>query len=472
MATAARPLARLALPGLAVALAALWPLSAYAVGPLALPAALLVAGAVLAIIRRPEIGIAISLVIVPLRRYEPAGLSFQPVKVLLPALAVSMLVYAALLARREGPRRTPAFVLATAAFIVLTLISALSGIQPQNSVGAVSHVLTAGVLVLATVQICRRPDQVAVLAAGAVGGLAVAGTQGDFQQALGQVSDIAFVANGVAVGRIEGSFGHPNQLAGFLAVLLPIAVALALSKRLRPSFRALAAFAAAVAVPAMLFTYTRGAIIGLGGGSLLWLAIVRPRRLALVVVVLLAGYVALGPSVLAARFKEVNSGDVSLRSDLWGAALDIYSEAPLLGVGIANFGPAYENLAVNVSTPTQLRLLHGDQVLVPPHANDLYLTWLAEGGILGLVCLLALGTLAVQTALRGTRSTDPVIRTVSLGLGAAWLTFALHNVLEITLLDVLEPMLVLTVAIAGLTSAPPGRPRRHGDGVRWNARDV
>jgi len=431
-----------------VLVALLWPWSAYAVSPVALPAMLGVTAAFVATVRRPEIGIALALAIAPVAALPVGGT--RPFAFALAALAVGLLVYGPL-AMRDGAGRLPAVAVSALVFLGLAVASALQALEPAEALSDLTWLAVAVALMVATLQICRTRRQAVVVAIGAVAGLGVAAAHGLVQRATGQISDISFVSGGEVVQRISGAFGHPNQYAGVLAVLIPLAAAMAAGRGLPTRVRAGAAAALALALPALAFAYTRGAIIGLLAGGLLWLAVLRPRAAvaSVLVAVVVAGLFA--PAALRERFETESGGDVTLRADIWSSALDIYADHPLLGAGVGNFGEAYGSLPSS-DTSSQRRLLHTDQVLVPPHAQNLYLNLLAEQGTLGLFGFGALALLALGTAARGSRSRDPVTRTIALGVGAGLLTLAVHNLLEVTIFgERLEvSVLVLVAAVAVL----------------------
>lgn len=437
------------------ALILLWPLSAYAYGPAVMPVLVLAMGAAALVIKRPEYGIALAIALTPFHRLaiSTEGGGFQPVKFVVPVLAVGLLAYGLIVIRDERPLRASALMLAVFTFLSVVLVSAIQGLEPSKSVGEILRLSTAAVLFLATLQICRRNSQLWVVAGGAVAGLLLGALQGLAQQASGQFSDISLAIEGEEVGRIAGSFGHPNQYAGYLAVLMPLAAVLFMSRPVPSPLRWLSGFALAAALPALNFAYTRGAIIGLVVGVLAWLVIMRRRGALVVAVVAICVAVLAAPSVLQERFSDANGGEVTLRADLWGSALDIYSKRPLLGVGIDNFANAYATLPINPTFSTQRRLLHTREVVVPPHAQNVYLTILAEQGLLGLLTFAALFVLALLTAYRASLASDLGVRAVGLGVGAGLLTFALHNLLDLTLLEVIQPLLVLVAALAAVGSA-------------------
>jgi O-antigen ligase len=437
------------------ALILLWPLSAYSFSPALMPIVVLALGAGALVVKRPEYGIAIAVALVPFHRLAIGieGGGFQPVKFLVPLMAVGLLAYGLIVIRDERPLQASALMVAIFGFLAVVLVSAIQGLEPSKSVGEILRVSTAAILFLATLQICRQVNQVWVVAGGAVAGLLGAALQGLAQQALGLFSQISLAVEGEEVGRIAGLFGHPNQYAGYLATLMPLAGALAMSRRVPSPLRWLSGSAFAAALPALNFAYTRGAILGLALGVLTWLLIMRRRGALVVAVAMLCVAVFAAPSVLRERFSDANSGEVALRTDLWGSALDIYAKRPLLGAGIDNFATAYATLPINPTFSTQRRLLHTREVIVPPHAANAYLTILAEQGLLGLLMFLALFVLALLTAYRVSRAEGLPVRAVGLGLGAGLLTFAFHNMLEVTLLDVIQPLLVLVAALAALGSA-------------------
>lgn len=440
-------------------IALLWPWSANAISPLALPALLAASAALVATVRRPEIGIALALTIAPVAALYVGGT--QPLLFGLVGLTVGLLVYGPLTAHGIAGRLPPVSI-AALVFLGLSVASALQAIEPTKAVSDLTWLAVAVALMVATLQICHTRRQAIVVVAGAVTGLAAAAIHGLVQRATGQLSDIAFISDGEVVRRISGAFGHPNQYAGLLAVLIPIAAAMAFGGGFSLRLRVVAGAALLLALPALAFAYTRGAIIGLVVGGLLWLTFLRPRAAFVSLLVAVGMAVTFAPPALRDRFETKSGGDVTLRADIWGSALDIYAQHPLLGSGVNNFPQAYRALPSTQSS-SQHRLLHTDQVLVPAHAQNLYLNVLAEQGTLGLLGFGALAALMLITAVRGSRSRDPVTRTVALGLGAGLLTLAVHNVLEVTVFgERLEAtLLVLTAVVAVLVRLDRDEPGDH-----------
>jgi len=427
---------------IAAAVAALWPLTAYQIHPLALPTALVAALFGVTVLRKPEYGVAIALAFAPLTNTSldlgpGAAISVpsKPFQLLVPGLAIGVLVYAALTLRAEE-RRGHARWLAALVLIFLSvgLASSLQAISPAASVTKVFALLAAAALFLAVLQICREREQLLVIAAGAVAGLVIASSQGLLQQVTGSFETFGAGPGGSTVGRVQGSFGHPNAYGGYLAVLIPLAVAFAASRSFSARLRWFGLFALALAIPALVLSYSRGAVGALVAGSIVWLALMRPRLAVLAAVFVAVGAIMFAPIAFKERFSsKETSADVGLRSDIWASAIDIYSERPVLGVGLNNFPEAYASLPSTLSTGAQRRLLHQSQVLVPPHAQNLYLNVLAEEGLLGLLALIALAAAALGTIYRGCKVRDPAGRAICMASGAGIVTLALHSLLDVTL---------------------------------------
>lgn len=418
---------------LGLVVAALWPLTTYAVGPLVLPAALVCVGFALLVLWRPEYGIGTTIALAPWTNMVIGG--HKLFHLLLPGLAIGVLCYGALTSARSEARAHVGGVPAAALFLsVVALLSTMQALRPAESITKLFVLLTAVGLFFATEQICTRRRQLLVVIAGAIVGLVLVSGQGLVQHYLGPPEQFGFVdASGAVVSRVQGSFGHPNSYAGFIAVLIPLTLAMLFSGTAPARLRWLAGSAFCLAVPALVFSYTRGAIVALFAGSLLWLAILRPR--VALASIALVGVVALtaSPALLQQRLASTSTGeDVALRSDIWNSALEIYGERPVLGVGLNNFSTAYANLPATAANVSQRRLLHQRQLLVPPHAQNLYLNVLAEQGSLGLIALLAFAVVTLRLLARGSRARDPIARAVCLALGAGIMTLAVHSMLDVT----------------------------------------
>jgi O-antigen ligase len=443
------------LPLIGVGIAALWPLSAYALNPLLLPAAAVLAGAAVLILWKPEYGVAVVLALIPFigaRLPEPAGaavtLPSAPLRALLPLMAFALLFYGILI-RGQDRRPLPGVFLGISLLVIAAVVSAFRALDPSKSIPDVFLLITAGALFLAIVNVCRTREQLMIVLGGALAGLLAASIQGVLQQIFGVYSTLGFVANGEILNRIQGSFGHPNSYAGYLTLLMPVAAVVALSRVFPGWLRLLGGAAAVVAIPALIYSYSRGALAAMVAGVLIWLVLTRPRTALMVGIAVAVVLAVATPSTIRERFSNTTSNDVSLRTDVANSALDLYGNQPIFGVGIGNFQPAYEELNFS-NTPEQRRLFHTQQLLVPTAAPSQYLNTLSEQGLFGLV---ALGVLLVQTLVvtfRVSRSKDPTVRMIGLGIGMGIAGAIVYSALEVTLQEDQMLALIGMIAIASI----------------------
>jgi putative inorganic carbon (HCO3(-)) transporter len=444
----------------AAALAVAWPLSAYSINPFALPALVGLALATAIVLQRPEWGLGLVLALSPLINstlpsVDPSASSLarEPFEVLVPVLAIGVLAYSLLVVRQYAPSGTHVRLLSAgvALFAASGLISSAQAIEPSASLHRVLLIVTGAIVFFSVRQTCNEPRKLLVVLGGALAGLLIASVQGIADQILGVFSTQGFVSGTEVVGRVQGSFGHPNMFGGFLALLMPVGAVVAFNKNFSASLRWLASIAVMLAVPALVFSYARGAMVGLFVGCAVWLAVLKPRVALLVGIVIVTAAVTLAPATLKNRFESDSSSDVALRSDIWNGAIEIYSDHPVFGVGLNNFQVAYGRLPANSATSSQRRLLHDEQLLVPPHAQNIYLEAMAEQGIVGLLSLLAVLLGGVLTTYRAARSPQPVTRALGYGVGIGLVGVMVHGFLEVIVYsETILPLLALLGVVAAL----------------------
>lgn len=452
--------------------AALWPVSAYALSPIVFPfAAALALGGVL-VVRRPEYGIAATMALSPFTNAVVGG--SKPFHILLPVLCFGLFAYGMLIARERPSERAGGVKATLLIFVAVGVASSILALEPSESITKLFILLSAAALLLATLRICTDRPRLMVVAGGALAALILCGGQGVLEYLSGEHGQFGIVQNGVVIGRIQGSFGHPNQYGGFLATLLPLAFAMLLTRAAPPLLRWMGAAGIALGVPALIWSYSRGALAAVVIGPVIWLIVVRPR-FAILAGLLLAFLVFLfAPAAVRQRFQSTSGGEVEIRSDIWAAAVDIYTEHPVLGVGVNNFSVAYAKLPVVPANATQRRLLQGEELLVPPHAQNLYLNILAEEGLLGLIAFLLFAAASVRRTFLGSRSDDPLTRALCLGIGSGMTALAVHSLLDVGFYgEVAFPLFSLIAVATALTArervageerspagtqAEPGRP--------------
>jgi O-antigen ligase len=229
------------------------------------------------------------------------------------------------------------------------------------------------------------------------------------------------------VDRIRGPYPSPNNLGLYLDRIAPLAVALALVATPSPSGRrAGAAGAAAVLLAALALTYSVGAWLatGLALAVVLW---VSGRRRLLVG---LAGLAAAAAFVVALLRPErvLSPSTSSIRVLLWGSAVRMLSDHPLLGVGLDNFLYLYS--PEHAARP----YMHPDAWPEPnlSHPHNLLLDWWLSLGLPGALALLWLLWVAARLVGRAWAATggDPLGRALALGLAAGFGAGLLHGLID------------------------------------------
>lgn len=172
-------------------------------------------------------------------------------------------------------------------------------------------------------------------------------------------------------GRAIGSFVVPGELAGYLGMLLPYTLGLALSARSAP-LRRLAWGVALIDAAAMLATFSRAGLFGLLIAGIACAFILRrelrPWLLGLLVAL---------PLLLAGARRMVNwhhnPAENFNRLSIWHAAWRIFLLFPLWGVGPGGFPHLYPFVKLSDGEPNAF------------HAHSFPLTVAAETGLIGLI---------------------------------------------------------------------------------------
>ncbi len=259
--------------------------------------------------------------------------------------------------------------------------------------------------------------------------------------------------------RAFGTFEQPNPYAGYLALIIPVALGMLITL-LRSglgaqdhhsgvthfSFRTfvsefglflLAAISLAAMLAALLMSWSRGAWLG-AAGALGIVVIVQGRRAfalvavatAVLAVIVLLSNLNIIPSEIAARFSgieeyftvfdvrgvKVDDSNYAVveRMAHWQAAWEMLSDHPVLGVGFGNYAVVYPVYA----------LPHWSDPL--GHAHNYYLNVAAEAGLIGLFAYGVLWAAAFwqagRTVLRSSLS-----RGLTAGLLGVLVALSIHN---------------------------------------------
>lgn len=247
--------------------------------------------------------------------------------------------------------------------------------------------------------------------------------------------------------RAYGTFEQPNPFGGFMGLIWPLAVAVAISgvgpSGLKSITRnRLAALAVAVVtIMALLASYSRGAWVGALAASGM-MVIFWPRRrwigiafagfvLATMLFLAHRGWLPSGAAerlgsltdiarVSDVRGVHITSSNFSLieRFAHWQAAMSMAQAHPWLGVGIGNFEAAYPDF----------RLSNWQYGL--GHAHNAYLNVAAETGMIGLASYLFFWGVVFASTMKILATNRAWERAIALGLLGVWTHLSVHHLVD------------------------------------------
>lgn len=255
-------------------------------------------------------------------------------------------------------------------------------------------------------------------------------------------------------GRGSGAYISPNHLAGWLELLLPLALAYPLTGRAKPVTKILLGYAALVILVGIGMTGSRGSWAATAVALLVFFVVLASHRSyrlpALVMLVLLAGACAyflprsqlfkqrLEPSITDKRL------DLNVRYELWDATVAMWRDHQWTGVG-----PGHYDYRFRMYRPQSVQLR-------PDRAHNEYLNLLADWGITGAVLI---GGILVTLLLGIVKSWRYVRRTERefasnrsnkfafvVGATAGWIALLVHSTVDFNLQIPANAALAVTLA--------------------------
>jgi putative inorganic carbon (HCO3(-)) transporter len=232
------------------------------------------------------------------------------------------------------------------------------------------------------------------------------------------------------ISRVSGTFGHPNNLAGYMVMLVLINLALFWAP-ISPRLKLLLCPALFLISTTLILTFSRGGWLALGFGGMLtlYLCFLRWSRhrvisliiaLALLVIFLIASVGLITP--LRHRLFLEDYGAARSRIPLTQVALNIIYHRPWLGVGLGNYtfaAPDYDISREGISYEFP-RPVHNEFLLIA-----------AEQGLPALALFLVILIYIFVQLLRLSRSRDdPVLPYLAIGLVGtffAWCVFRMTD---------------------------------------------
>jgi O-antigen ligase len=248
------------------------------------------------------------------------------------------------------------------------------------------------------------------------------------------------------IGRASGTYISPNNFAGFLGMLLPLATAYILVGRMKPVVRVLLGYAALVMLAGMVVTFSRGGWVAVTMALLVLLGILvfhRNHRLpALLLLVVLAG----GGTVFVTKYlsktlsyihrvetdlQDKPKNVLNLRQGMWTAAEQMWRDHFWWGVGPAHYDYCFREYRQE-SVQANPDRAHNDYL-------NLLADWGAVGGIIVLTGMVTFGAGLRKTWKYVRPSENDFGRGMSnrfaffLGASAGLLALAAHSAVDFNL---------------------------------------
>ncbi len=414
----AAPAWRLAV--LAGGLAGLLAIAGIAISPL-LPVALVIAGAVFIFaFLRPMQALYIGICLIPLESLAKGGggLTFTPDKLVIDAVAMAWLVRRVVsgnLTWRKTPLNAP---------LALFVFSIVPGLLIAVNVGFVAKQLVTAILLFVCFVLFTTE-----------------GEEKDITRMAVVISVVGAVVGAIAIlsppvgttAQTAGPLGQVNTLGEFLAIALPIQLAMGIGYRGRMRIGMLTA--AAITLAGLTYSGSRGSFIGLAAMILVFLAW-RPFRyiaaFGFVAVICLA-LVNFGPLSDATQVKDLKERILRLGSGADQSStqrLEAYRKTPamildhpLFGVGAQNYRYSAADYHINIPGATG--------PFGNPHDTPLQIG--AERGLLGLVALAWWWIAVFRLCARVLRRAPPHWRPLAFGITGTLVSQAIILLFEASL---------------------------------------
>lgn len=267
-----------------------------------------------------------------------------------------------------------------------------------------------------------------------------------------QISGRDFVSWSNPYNAVIATVGNPNFASALMAVFSVLAFSILFINTFSTTFKMLAIICIAMSVTGIVSSDSRQGLVSLAFATAFFSSIYlysTRRKLGWIIISLsaissflaIAGMLQKGPLVVL-----LYKPSVSVRGFYWDAAIEMFRNYPLTGVGFDHYGYYFKELR-SVEYP----LRYGFD-LTSTNAHNTFLQMFSTGGLfLGLsYLLLVISTLVV--GLKLVKDSDSNQRILSLGLVSAWIAFQAQSVISIDNIGISVWGWLLTGAIFGLAS--------------------
>ena len=230
--------------------------------------------------------------------------------------------------------------------------------------------------------------------------------------------------------RVMGTLGHPNRLAMYLEMLLPLVFGMWLIER-KGMRRLLVIGVFGLGVMALIMTGSRGAWISFFEAMfVLFFFLVKNRQMrlssllatALIAIILISGVALFFTDMIEHRLYGDDHGSAMSRIPMIQIALNLIQAHPLGGVGINNY--------------QEVMRKYNDTILgrrfrsIPRPVHNMYLLVAGETGVIGLSMMLWLLFVFVRTLIQNTRGPDRMVSILNAAILSGLFAMCLHGMVD------------------------------------------
>lgn len=264
--------------------------------------------------------------------------------------------------------------------------------------------------------------------------------------------------------RVTASLPHPNDLA-IIPILLPLCLlCFAVSKHRLEQLCIMVCVAASFF--AVLLSQSRNAWLGILAGLVAFGSLNRRLRTLTVVMIVALAAMAMATYVAdIASFRDRVASFVQLRQEgrvgIWLTAWHMFLDSPLLGQGPGTFGQLYPSYLDTISLPSG----YSPEEAYIPWAHNIYLEFLAERGIIGLMALAFFLSTILLHLVRAWRIEQ--LRPFTASIASAFVVFLAMGLLDLTFMK--DWVILLFFFLAGTALRLPDltartKPQARGEG--------
>jgi O-antigen ligase len=312
--------------------------------------------------------------------------------------------------------------------------------------GELVHILVYGFLFFAVLNNLHRQESTQIISFTMIGLAVAISGYAVYQYVTNSDKVWYFIKPPGYKDRAGGTYINPNNLAGFLELLIPLGVAYTLVGRARPLTRVLLGYAVFVMAAGMGVTVSRGGWVSCGVALVLLMGVMLLHHNFRLQAVLFLAVLAVGCAVFFVTAKPfekrfTTSADATettpmtrsfkSRYELWQAAIRMWRDHVWFGVG-----PGLYDYRFRVYRPLEIQVR-------PDRAHNEYLDTLADWGVVGAAsvaaALVTLGAGTVKTWKFVRRTENEFGKSYSnkfafvLGAAAGLLALLLHSFTDFNL---------------------------------------